>query len=78
MKPTVPGRLHAQGLASPRFETAIDVVRHLGCVQSQLHDMALWAVARRTTGLTLADAQEAFGRGDFLRTHILRPTCTGS
>ena len=36
--------------------------------------MALWAVARRTTGLTLADAQEAFERGDFLRTHILRPT----
>ena len=74
MKPAVPGRLHAQGLVSPRFETAADVVRHLGCVQSQLHDMALWAVARRTTGLTLADAQVAFGRGDFFRTHILRPT----
>lgn len=74
MKPTVPGRLHAQGLVSPRFDTAADVVRHLGCVQSQLHDMALWAVARRTEGLTLADAQAAFERGDFLRTHILRPT----
>ena len=74
MKPTVPGRLHAQGLVSPRFDSAADVVRHLGCVQSQLHDMALWAVARRTTGLTLADAQAAFDRGDFLRTHILRPT----
>jgi hypothetical protein len=36
--------------------------------------MALWAVARRTSGLTLADAQAAFDRGDFLRTHILRPT----
>ncbi len=74
MKPTVPGRLHAHGLTTPRFDTAVDVVRHLGCVQSQLHDMALWAVARRTTGLTLADAQAAFERGDFLRTHILRPT----
>lgn len=74
MKPTVPGRLHAQGLASPRFDTTVDVVRHLGCVQSQLHDMALWAVARRTTGLTMSDAQAAFERGDFLRTHILRPT----
>ena len=74
MKPTVPGRLHAHGLTTPRFDTAVDVVRHLGCVQSQLHDMALWAVARRTTGLTLADVQEAFERGDFLRTHILRPT----
>lgn len=74
MKPTVPGRLHTQGLVSPRFDAAADVVRHLGCVQSQLHDMALWAVARRTTGLTLADVQAAFERGDFLRTHILRPT----
>ena len=36
--------------------------------------MALWAVARRTTGLTLAEGQAAFDRGDFLRTHILRPT----
>ena len=74
MKPTVPGRLHAQGLTSARFDTPAAVVRHLGCVQSQLHDMALWAVARRTTGLTLADAQAAFDRGDFLRTHVLRPT----
>ena len=74
MKPTVSGRLHAQGLVSPRFDTAVDVVRHLGCVQSQLHDMALWAVARRTTGLTLAGTQAAFDRGEFLRTHILRPT----
>jgi hypothetical protein len=74
MKPTVPGRLHAQGLVCPRFDSAVEVVRHLGCVQSQLHDMALWAVGRRTTGLTLADVQAAFDRGDFLRTHILRPT----
>lgn len=74
MKPTVPGRLHAQALTTPRFDTAAEVVRHLGCVQSQLHDMALWAVARRARDLTLADLQAAFDRGDFLRTHVLRPT----
>ncbi|MCW2749888.1 MAG: hypothetical protein JWR83_998 [Aeromicrobium sp.] len=74
MKPTVPGRAHAQGLDAPRFTTAVDVVRHLGCVQSQLHDMALWAVARRTPGLTKDDLEAAFARGDFLRTHVLRPT----
>jgi winged helix DNA-binding protein len=66
--------VHAQGLDAPRFSSAVEVVRHLGCVQSQLHDMALWSVARRTRGLTLADIQAAFERGDFLRTHILRPT----
>lgn len=73
MKP-VSGRLHAQGLDAPRFETAAQVVRHLGAVQSQLHDMALWAVGRRTTGLTHADLRQAFERGEFLRTHVLRPT----
>lgn len=74
MKPHVVGRLHAQGLDSPRFDTAVDVVRHLGCVQSQLHDMGLWAVARRTHALTKQNLDEAFARGDFLRTHVLRPT----
>lgn len=74
MRPSVAGRLHAQGLDAPRFDTAVDVVRHLGCVQSQLHDMGLWAVARRTKGLTKADLDAAFAGGDFLRTHVLRPT----
>lgn len=74
VKPTLPGRLHAQALDAPRFDSARDVVRHLGCVQSQLHDMALWSVARRTHGLTLADLQAAFARGEFWRTHVLRPT----
>ncbi|MET0929422.1 MAG: winged helix DNA-binding domain-containing protein [Aeromicrobium sp.] len=75
MKPHIAGRLHAQGLGEPRFPTAGDVVRHLGAVQSQLHDMALWAVARRMTGgPTLAGLQASFDAGDFLRTHVLRPT----
>lgn len=73
MRP-VPGRAHAQGLDAPRFGTAGEVVRHLGAVQSQLHDLALWSVGRRTTGLRLADLQQAFERGEFLRTHVLRPT----
>ncbi|MCW2800139.1 MAG: hypothetical protein JWQ70_1611 [Aeromicrobium sp.] len=36
--------------------------------------MALWAVARRTPGLTKDELDAAFARGDFLRTHVLRPT----
>jgi hypothetical protein len=74
VKPTIPGRFHAQGLDRPRFGTAVEVVRHLGCVQSQLHDMALWAVARRIGGATLAGLRASFERGDFVRTHVLRPT----
>ncbi len=71
---SVVGRAYAQGLDIARFDTAAEVVRHLGAVQAQLHDMALWAVGRRTTGLGLAELRQAFERGQFLRTHLLRPT----
>lgn len=73
MKPHIPGRWHAQGLDQPRFATGADVVRHLGAVQSQLHDMALWAIGRRC-GRTLAELQAEFDEGEFVRTHVLRPT----
>ncbi|KAA1373709.1 winged helix DNA-binding domain-containing protein [Aeromicrobium fastidiosum] len=73
MRP-VTGRLHAQALDAPRFDALVDVVRHLGCVQSQLHDMALWGVSRRLQAATLADLQQAFGGGEVVRTHVLRPT----
>jgi hypothetical protein len=74
MKPTVPGRLHAQALDHPRFGMAAAAVGHLGCVQSQLYDMSLWAVGRRMDGATLDDLRQAFDRGEVLRTHVLRPT----
>ncbi len=62
-------RLHDAGLPS-----AADVVRLLGCVQSQEYAHALWSLGMRTTGLRAAEVQAEFDRGDFLRTHILRPT----
>jgi hypothetical protein len=74
VKPHVTGRIHAQGLAGLRFSSPADVVRHLGCVQSQLHDMALWSLARRLPDATLAGLQASFDDGEFLRTHVLRPT----
>jgi hypothetical protein len=49
-------------------------VRLLGCVQSQEYAHALWSLGMRTSGLNAMDAQAEFDRGDFLRTHILRPT----
>jgi hypothetical protein len=54
--------------------SAADVVWLLGCVQSQEYAHALWSLGMRTSGLTAADVQAEFDRGDFLRTHILRPT----
>jgi DNA glycosylase AlkZ-like len=62
-------RLHGEGLTR-----AADVVRLLGCVQSQEYSHALWSLGMRASELTAADAQAEFDRGDILRTHILRPT----
>ncbi len=58
---------------TPRFTTGAEVVRHLGAVQSQLHDMALWSIGRRC-GRTLDELQAEFDDGAFVRTHVLRPT----
>jgi hypothetical protein len=70
----VDGRLHAQSLDGPRLGSLVEVVRRLGCVQAQLHDMALWGVARRLSETTLAELQRSFDAGDVVRTHVLRPT----
>jgi Winged helix DNA-binding domain len=67
-------RLSTQRLEGNRLPTAVDVVRLLGCVQSQEYAHALWSLGMRTSGLTAADVQAEFDRGNFLRTHILRPT----
>ena len=68
-----PYRLASQRLVGEPAGSPADVVAHLGAVQSQLHDMALWAIGRRC-GSTLAEVEQAFARGDFVRTHVLRPT----
>jgi hypothetical protein len=67
-------RLTTQRLTGNALSTATDVVRLLGCVQSQEYAHALWSLGMRTSGLTLTDVQAEFNSGSFLRTHILRPT----
>ncbi|HEX6756854.1 MAG TPA: winged helix DNA-binding domain-containing protein [Propionibacteriaceae bacterium] len=67
-------RLAIQRLQGEGLSSAADVVRLLGCVQSQEYAHALWSLGMRTSGLKVTDAQAEFDRGDFLRTHILRPT----
>ncbi|HUP99215.1 MAG TPA: crosslink repair DNA glycosylase YcaQ family protein [Aeromicrobium sp.] len=68
-----PYRLRTQRLVGTPLGSPAEVVGHLGAVQSQLHDMALWAIGRRC-GATQAEVEDAFARGDFVRTHVLRPT----
>jgi hypothetical protein len=43
-------------------------------VQSQDYPNAKWAVAQRLDGAVEADLDRAFDAGEFVRTHVLRPT----
>ena len=53
---------------------AADVVRALSAVQSQDFAGAKWALAMRSSGLNESAIDAAFDRGEFVRTHVLRPT----
>src|SRR5689334_22012551 len=67
-------RLHNQFLSQPKFTQPAQVVAWLGAVQSQDYPAAKWALAQRANDSTDAAIEESFARGEFLRTHILRPT----
>lgn len=67
-------RLRAQRLSSRPVATPADIVRLLGCVQAQERDHAFFSLGLRTRAANYADVRAAFDRGEFLRTHILRPT----
>src|SRR5688572_25400480 len=67
-------RLASQHLVAPTLRRAADVVRLLGAVQAQDYSGAKWAIGQRTKGVTDAEIDRAFARGDILRTHVLRPT----
>ena len=67
-------RLASQHLLAPTLRTAVDVVRRLGAVQAQDYPSAKWAIGQRAKSLVDDDIEQAFARGEILRTHVLRPT----
>ena len=67
-------RLIRQRLAGDRFDKVVDVVRWLVAVQAQEIAEAMWSLAERTESSGHADVEAAFDRGEFIRTHALRPT----
>ena len=67
-------RLHNQRLSATEFKRAADVVRWMGAVQAQEFHAAKWALALRMREATSASVQEAYDRGEILRTHVMRPT----
>jgi hypothetical protein len=67
-------RLRNHKLSSPTFTRPADVVHWFGAVQAQDYHGAKWALALRMGKATNAAVEEAFNRGEILRTHLLRPT----
>ena len=50
------------------------MVRWLGAVQAQEYGPTKWTLGMRMRSATGTTIEDAFTRGDFVRTHILRPT----
>jgi len=67
-------RLQTQQISYQQFTQAADLVRHLGAVQSQDFNMALWALGVRLPGSSQNTIEAAINKGKILRTHVLRPT----
>ena len=67
-------RLHNQQIQSSRFKNAKDLLAWMGAVQAQDYAMAKWAVGVRLPGSTDLAIEEAFRKGEIIRTHLLRPT----
>ena len=70
-------RLATQRLLADRLAGPAAAVGLLTGVQSQEFGHALWSLGMRSAGSSagsFADAQAAFDRAEFVRTHVLRPT----
>ena len=74
MNGLVSARLQNQKLGSSRFSKAADVVRWMGAAQAQDFNAAKWALGLRMRKATDAVVEEAFNKGEILRTHVMRPT----
>jgi hypothetical protein len=67
-------RIRAQKLQGSAFKSVKEVVAHMGAMQAQDFAMALWALGVRTANPTKPDVENAFDKGEILRTHLMRPT----
>ncbi len=67
-------RLLAHQLDKPQFTNPKDLVAWMGALQGQEYTMAKWAVGIRLKNGRLSKVEEAFRKGEILRTHVMRPT----
>ncbi len=68
-------RLHNQQLIDPICSTPAELVAWMGAVQAQDYLVAKWSLGQRLAGApTDTFIEQAFNRGEVLRTHAMRPT----
>jgi hypothetical protein len=67
-------RLSSQLLSNAILKTPAEVVHRMGAVQAQDFAGAKWALGLRLHHLDEKSIEDAFNRGEILRTHVLRPT----
>lgn len=67
-------RQYNQQIAAASFTSARQLINHMGAMQAQDFNQAKWAVGLRLPDFTEKLVEEAFNRGEILRTHLMRPT----
>lgn len=67
-------RLNNQQIASSNFRRAKDLVAWMGAMQAQDYNMSKWAIGVRLPDSTDQTIEEAFRKGEIIRTHLMRPT----
>lgn len=67
-------RLKNQQLAGTTFKTPKQLTGWMGAMQAQDYNQAKWAIGVRMPHLDENQIEEAFNKGEIIRTHIMRPT----
>lgn len=67
-------RLFNQQISSPAFLQVSDILQHMGAMQAQDFQSAVWAVGLRHKNSAISEFEKSYNSGEILRTHVMRPT----
>lgn len=67
-------RLNNQQISATKFKSPNEIIGWMGAMQAQEFLMAKWAIGVRLPDSTEKIIENAFDKGEILRTHLLRPT----
>ena len=67
-------RLFNQKIGENEILNPKELVANLGAIQAQDFNMSKWAIGLRLFNTTIESIENAFNRGEIIRTHLMRPT----